>query len=260
MRILFCLLCLALSIQISTAQRTVIYTSEDVPVAIPDGPDGIAQSFLTIPDYYVILDVNVVVSISHTYVQDLRLYLEAPNEDVARLANQCGHGGDNYTGTIFDDEAALAICQSEAPFTGSFRPDDPLEMFDGLNTFGLWTLRVTDNWHSDSGSIDAWRMEIVIDTTVNANESPLPVTFAVGQNYPNPFNATTILPLELGHPSIVKLTVYSLDGRTVQQSLIGLTAGQHNLPIDGSAWSTGSYFAEVIAGRNKEVVRMLLLK
>lgn len=260
MRILLVLIhCLILSAS-AFGQLVLTYTSTDVPVSIPDGPSGIAESHLTIDDAYLIIDVNVVVSITHTYVQDLRIYLEAPNEDVARLAYECGHAGDNYTETSFDDEAATVICANEAPFTGSFRPDNPLALFDGRYTNGLWTLRVTDNWHGDTGTITAWRMVITVDTTVSAHEPPLATTFSVGQNYPNPFNATTILPLELGYPSLVKLTVYSIDGRTVQQSLLGLTAGHHDLPIDGSNWSTGNYFAEIIAGKNKQTVRMLLLK
>ena len=260
MRSLICLLSLILLIHAALAQPVITYVSEDVPIAIPDGPNGIAESHLTIPDYYQILDVNVIVSIQHTYVQDLRLYLEAPNEDVVRLAYECGHAGDNYTETSFDDEAASVICANEAPFTGSFRPDDPLELLDGRRTNGLWTLRVTDNWHSDTGAIIAWRLEITIDTTVAAHEPPVVATFSVLQNYPNPFNAITVLPIELGHPEIVKLTVYNIEGRSVQQSLFGLTAGHHDLKIDGANWSSGSYFARVEAGRHSQVMRMLLLK
>lgn len=244
----------------SFGQTVITYASTDVPVAIPDGPAGIVESHLTIPDYYQILDVNVIVSITHTYVQDLRLYLEAPNEDVMRLAYECGHAGDNYIETSFDDEAASVICANEAPFTGSFRPDDPLELLDGRRTNGLWIFRVTDNWHSDTGTVDAWRMEITIDTTVAAHEPPVVITFSVLQNYPNPFNATTVLPIELGHPEIVKLTVYNIEGRTVQQSLFGLTAGRHDLRIDGTNWSSGNYFARVEAGRYSQIMRMLLLK
>ena len=260
MRTLFSLICLAACIQSANAQRTIVYTSENVPVAIPDGPAGIVESTLGIPDYYWIIDINVVLTITHTFDQDLRIYLEAPNEDVDILGFECGQSGDSYIETRFDDEATVDICDGMPPFTGSFRPFHPLSIFDGRFSNGVWTLRVTDNWHGDTGILQAWRMEVTIDTTVNAHEPPLATTFAVGQNYPNPFNATTILPLELGHPSLVKLTVYSIDGRTVQQSLLGLTAGHHDLPIDGSQWSTGNYFAEVIAGKSRQTVRMLLLK
>ncbi|MBL0063276.1 MAG: proprotein convertase P-domain-containing protein [bacterium] len=261
MRTLFSLICLvAACIQSANAQRTIVYTSENVPVAIPDGPAGIVESTLGIAEYYWIIDVNVIVSITHTFDQDLRIYIEAPNEEVVRLAYECGQSNDNYTNTRFDDEASTGICSGNPPFTGSFRPDHPLDLFDGMFTHGTWTLRVTDNWHGDTGILQAWRMEVTIDTTVSAHEPPLATTFSVGQNYPNPFNATTILPLELGYPSLVKLTVYSIDGRTVQQSLLGLTAGHHDLPIDGSNWSTGNYFAEIIAGKNQQTVRMLLLK
>ncbi len=264
MRNLFSLLCLAACIQIADAQRVITYTSDDVPLAIPDGPAGILNSQMTIPDYYLITDVNVVLSITHTFDRDLRIYLDGPNEDpdddVVRLAYECGQSGDNYTNTRFDDEAGTGICSGTPPFTGNFRPDHSLELIDNRRTNGVWILRVTDNWTGDTGVLQAWRMEVTIDTTVHAHEPPLASVFSVGQNYPNPFNATTILPLELGYPSLVKLTVYNIDGRTVQQSLQSLTAGHHELPVNGSNWSTGNYFAEIIAGKNKQTVRMLLLK
>lgn len=266
MRNLFLVVVLSVIVTSAFAQPTVTFESTNVPIPIPDGPVGIAESIIQIEPWYRILDVNVVLTITHTFDRDLRIYLDGPHEDpdedddIVRLAYECGQSGDNYVNTRFDDEASLDICDGAPPFTGTFRPDRSLSLLDGMLTHGTWILRVTDNGNGDTGVIQSWRMEIQADTNVSANEPPLAVTFAVGQNYPNPFNATTILPLELGYPSIVKLTVYSLDGRTVQQSLIGLTAGHHNLPIDGSAWSTGSYFAEVIAGRNKEVVRILLLK
>lgn len=259
--LLFCFLCLILSTSIF-GQTVITYVSPDVPVAIPDGPSGIAESYLTIPEYYQILDVNVILSITHTYDQDLRIYLDAPydDENVVILAYECGHAGDNYSGTAFDDEASSAICANEAPFTGSFRPDDPLELLDGRRTNGTWILRVTDNWHSDTGTVDGWRMEITIDTTVAAHEPPVVPTFSVLQNYPNPFNATTVLPIELSHPEIVRLTVYNIEGRTIQQSLFGLTSGRHDLRINGTNWSSGSYFARIEAGHNSNVIRMLLLK
>lgn len=74
-------LCLALNLY---AQSVVTYSATDVPVHIPD-VNGRAESFISIEPWYVILDVNVVVTITHTYDQDLRLYLEAPDHSVVIL-------------------------------------------------------------------------------------------------------------------------------------------------------------------------------
>lgn len=242
------------------SQVTLTYVSTDVPINIPDGPDGIGESRLEIGDYYMITDIDVVLSIVHTFDQDLRIYLEAPNEDVVRMSYECGEFRDNYTDTRFDDEADTVICEGHAPFTGSYRPEHPLNLFDNRRMNGTWILRVTDNWHYQVGGILAWRMEITVDTTVSAGEPPLAQDFSVGPNYPNPFNATTRLPVTLAHPALVKLTVFDVLGRSVDERLLGLTAGVHELELGDPSWNSGTYFARVETGALSHVSRLVLLK
>lgn len=260
MRTLFSLLCLLVCTHVSIGQLVLNYSSDNVPLAIPDGPAGSVESLLQISDYYLITDVNVILTITHTFDFDLAIYLEAPDEDVVRLVFHCGGNGENFTNTHFDDEASVDICDGSAPFTGSFRPDRPLSLLDGRRNNGTWILRVVDDAAIDTGTLQSWSLEMTADTTVGANSPPFASDFTLGQNYPNPFNATTVLPLELAHPSRIKLTVYSIDGRTVHQSLQGLPAGHHDLRIDGTNWSSGSYLANVIAGSHHQTVHMILLK
>ena len=58
-----------------------------------------------------------------------------------RLTNRNGGSGDNFTNTVFDDEAATSITAGAAPFTGSFRPVDALSAFDGQTVQGPWVLQ-----------------------------------------------------------------------------------------------------------------------
>lgn len=90
---------------------------------------------------------------------------------------------------------------------------------------------------------------------------PLVTDFAVGANYPNPFNPSTTLPLELRRAGQVTLTVYDETGRAVHTREMDLSPGHHALPIDGSAWSSGTYFARVnMNGREAATKKMLLIK
>lgn len=260
MRTLLSLLLTFACIETAIPQLVVTYESSNVPLAIPDGPGRSVESLLTINDYYPITDVNVVLTITHTFVFDLAIYVEAPDEDVVRIYFHCSTSGENLTDTHFDDEASMAICDGGPPYTGTYRPNHPLTAFDGRRNNGTWILRVADDAAFDVGTLDSWRLEMTVDTTVNANVPPNAALFTLAQNYPNPFNATTVLPLALAHPSLVKFTIYSIDGRTMHQSLQNLTAGQHDLRIDGTNWSSGSYLADVIAGTQRQTVRMMLLK
>jgi len=95
---------------------------------------------------------------------------------------------------------------------------------------------------------------------VDPIRGPVAENFKLSQNYPNPFNPNTNLPIELAKSAKVELTIYNEVGQVVSTMSYDLSAGQHNLPIDGSAWSAGSYFANVKAGDEAQTTRMLLVK
>lgn len=97
-------------------------------------------------------------------------------------------------------------------------------------------------------------------SAVDPVRGPVAESFKLSQNYPNPFNPTTNLPLELAKSAKVELTIYNEMGQIVNHMNYDLSAGQHALPIDGSAWSTGNYFAKVVAGSEAQTTRMVLVK
>ena len=89
---------------------------------------------------------------------------------------------------------------------------------------------------------------------------PVARNFEVGQNFPNPFNPTTTLPLELANGGRVEVSIYNEAGQLVSHEEMLLPAGQHNLPVNGSSWASGSYFAQVSAGNDVQTKRMSLVK
>jgi subtilisin-like proprotein convertase family protein len=103
-------------------------------------------------------DVDVrITSLTHPFVGDLRIELTSPSGTTVLLANRTGGAGDNFTNTVFDDEAAVAISSGTAPFTGSFRPQgDQLSRLDGEPLQGTWTLKVADLANLDIGTLDSW--------------------------------------------------------------------------------------------------------
>jgi len=97
-------------------------------------------------------------------------------------------------------------------------------------------------------------------TDTPAPRGPVAESFKLSQNYPNPFNPTTSLPIELAKSGKIEVTIYNEVGQIVSHMEKEFTAGQHSLPIDGSAWSSGSYFAKVMAGNETQSTRMVLVK
>jgi serine protease len=112
---------------------------------------------------FTVTDLNVGLSLTHTYLSDLIITLTAPGGQTITLFNRRGGSANNLTGTVFNDEATTAVSAGAAPFSGSFRPEQALSAFDGLNPVGTWTLRVQDVARYDVGSITAVSLGIATD-------------------------------------------------------------------------------------------------
>jgi hypothetical protein len=155
----------------SFASPSNIYSYEfDLP--IPAGTDSsmgwMDEALLEVPDHIIICDVDVGISITHTSVFDLQIFLQSPSGTRICLnmydSFEGFFVGENYINTIFDDEAQNSISQAEPPFTGRFRPLDPyvLSEFDSEDAFGLWRLQIYDAFYYNSGMLDS--VELMITT------------------------------------------------------------------------------------------------
>ena len=118
--------------------------------------------------------IAVRINITHTWDTDLRIYLyPSTGVGVLVLAAENGGSGDNFTNTIFTDQAPGSITTGAAPFTGQYRPKGgATECFasgKSLATFatigagtvipnGIWTLRIFDNGLYDLGTLNYWSL------------------------------------------------------------------------------------------------------
>jgi parallel beta-helix repeat protein len=104
---------------------------------------------------YRVIDVDVLLDISHTFAMDLDVYLISPSGTRVLLFDRINALNlQSLIGTYLDDEAATAITAASAPFTGSFQPEGRLSDFDGEGAVGAWTLEITDRAGGDEGPLD----------------------------------------------------------------------------------------------------------
>jgi subtilisin family serine protease/subtilisin-like proprotein convertase family protein len=134
----------------------------------------------------LITDVDVNVSISHAHTVDVIVTLIAPDGRRVLLWDRVGTDLNDFTGTILDDEASTAIDAGTAPYTGRFRPQQPLSLLDGSSANGVWRLEVIDTFASYSGTIDSWSLDFE-----TAEPSALSATHG-GYVIPNLAGSTTI--------------------------------------------------------------------
>lgn len=103
----------------------------------------------------VITDLNVKVTLEHSWIGDLTISLTSPAGTVVSLFNRgCNSGRFHNIQTFFDDEGSPLTC----PPIGGFLtlPAGSLTAFDGQNPNGTWTLTVTDNAGLDEGILYEW--------------------------------------------------------------------------------------------------------
>jgi len=170
---------LPFKIQTGAVGTAVALNSSDVPKAIPDDNPIGTTSVLTVPTAGIVRDVDVRIgSLTHDWDGDLKIDLVAPNGTVVNLVNRpggAGNNGDDFTNTVFNDEAATAIGSGAPPYSGSFRPQsDQLSRFDGGPKNGTWTLRLYDLAGPDAGTLNSWGHTISPPTCSGGSPPPPP--------------------------------------------------------------------------------------
>jgi subtilisin-like proprotein convertase family protein len=153
------------------AEPVHIYTLDcNLPIPNPDdarskaGKGWMDDAIIEITDHFLIADLDVNISITHSDVFDLQLYLQGPTGPplCLNMYDLTHFNGENYTQTIFDDEAELSIEQGQPPFTGRFKPQTGslLSIFDGLDAYGPWRLRIYDARYYDTGILEHFELTI----------------------------------------------------------------------------------------------------
>jgi hypothetical protein len=91
-----------------------VYNSTDVPQNIPDGHGGVVTSDLIVGDDLTISDINVFVTLTHTWVSDLQVFIRGQQPEVLLLIAEA-----TMVTTLrahFDDEASTPIVRGRRHF------------------------------------------------------------------------------------------------------------------------------------------------
>lgn len=136
------------------------FASGNVNLAVPDNNTNWTSSPITVSGTGIVGDVNVLINATQTWAGDFQFRLLGPNGTIVNLITNRGGSGDNFVNTTLDDQAAVAISAGTAPFTGSFRPEQPLSAFNGISGDGVWTLQVRDTAGGDTGVLQNWSVII----------------------------------------------------------------------------------------------------
>ncbi len=149
-----------------------VYTySGDFNLQIPAEPGTskgwMANAVIQVSDPFTIYDLDVGITLTHSSVFDLQIFLQSP-EGTTLCLNTYDFSeffqGEDYTQTVFDDEAELPIEEAEPPFTGRFKPKagNLLEIFDHQDAYGTWRLQIYDAYYADTGTFESFELTFTV--------------------------------------------------------------------------------------------------
>ncbi|NOS85050.1 MAG: T9SS type A sorting domain-containing protein [Ignavibacteria bacterium] len=261
-----------------TAQATGM-TLRDLPPLPPGPPTNtfcrsnlnkpINDSSILVDSVQVLLGNNIFVSdlnvridsVLHTWDSELAFYLQKGLIGV-KIIDHVGGSGDNFIQTVLNDSSAVPVSSGSAPFTGTFKPSNPLLPFNYIPSDGYWKLLITDTAGGETGILMKWCLVIQYYYVAGGIQTmEIPNYYFLNQNYPNPFNPVTNIKFGIPESGNVRLAVYDILGREVT-TLINehKNPGTYEVKFDASQLASGIYFYSLQTDRVTETKRMLLVK
>ncbi|MBS3739394.1 MAG: T9SS type A sorting domain-containing protein [Psychroflexus sp.] len=227
-------------------------------INIPDGmgfvgpmPGTPAESVINIPLNDQVASVSLSVQLSHARLNDVEVELESPDGQIVQLWDRDLCNADGINLTFVEGGSPLPVSNCEDTVEGFYQPVGNLTDFVGASTNGDWTLRVTDFFVGNEGSIDSWSIEVCAAEFLNSEgfEQDL---FSL---FPNP--AENYVTLQFNQ-STNNTTIYIFD---ISGRLVKAVTNSESLStqkIDVNQLSAGTYIVKVNQG-NRSTVKKLII-
>ncbi|NNE00840.1 MAG: calcium sensor EFh [Pirellulaceae bacterium] len=139
-------------------------------------------SEIEVDEDYLIGDLNVQISITHTYTSYLDAYLTGPDGERIELFTGVGRNDDHFDQTVFDDQSRYPITKARPPFKGTFMPEGLVNRQPGLSAFngksvkGVWQLVIRGSRSERFGMLHGWSLLVTPQTDLIDGVAPTPNT------------------------------------------------------------------------------------
>jgi len=198
-------------------------------------------------------DINVSINITHTYIEDITIYLEGPasigSPTVILFKEPCGNNDDiNCT---LDDTGSDFVCNPSPPgISGTVKPFENLSGFNNLIADGTWVLRVVDAYNGDGGFINDFTLSICnIEEALSVADYP----FSSIKIYPNPSKGILNIDLENDNHETI-YTLYDIQGRLILNKKSNNSSEKLNL----ETFSNGIYMLTIENKGSKMIQKIIL--
>lgn len=206
------------------------------------------------PTTYSILTLNLISDNEPT----INLELGTENTVLFLLINETTNGIDlHYTFTDSEDwfgnpegEFYLPPGLSSPLIFSEYIPNDP-----GTFTMELTVTPVNYPEGTKTVTLSA------VFSELGVNEISIPSEIYLSNPYPNPFNPATKFDLVLSQPEEIKIGLFDLLGRNLDNIFSGkLSSGKYTYAIDNNTYPTGEYIIRVNTDNSQITKKIILLR
>lgn len=222
------------------------------PFSIPESIAYTTKTVLVPDNAALVSDVNVALSLSHTYLSDVQVELVNPQGKIVKLFEKdCG----DSSGTLvinYDDLGYLIACGKQTPQT--VVPFSSLSLFNELNPAGSWSLRVRDEFAGDSGTVNSAAVTICSKKFTPIASTNLDLTEVMV--YPNPTDGDFAVLFSSKFNSGVTIIIHDLLGKKIYQKEFQ-SAPLFNETIQLNFLQAGMYLVTIIDGYDVTYKKLL---
>lgn len=167
-------------------KRVLFCDNLNQPIYIPDNKYSGVSDDISITDNRILVDLNLYMNISHTWVGDLVITLI--NQDSGKAVTVLNRPGatlgscyyDNII-AVLEDAAAQPVDEqcaaAPAAISGIYLPGESFDSYTGSTVSGRWVLNVSDHSSSDVGYVNHWCLETSLsDALPPPTPTPTPVS------------------------------------------------------------------------------------
>ncbi|WP_425076200.1 reprolysin-like metallopeptidase [Psychroserpens sp. S379A] len=250
----------------NTAPVSTVYSFTTANVICDDFLDDVEQtisifggtviSTINVDSNLLVVDVNVTLNMSHTYVSDLDITLTSPSGTVVDLIMGQGGDGENFVDTTFDQEGTDGpITGATAPFTGSFIPQGDMSAIYGENSGGDWTLTIVDDAFFDGGTFHSFNLNLCVESTLSVEDEVFSLSDIV--IYPNPNKGRFNVKINNSNSEKVNISVFDIRGRRIFDNIYN-GSSSFNQTVNLNNAQSGVYLVTVENGNNKITKRIII--
>jgi subtilisin-like proprotein convertase family protein len=247
----------ALNEKFFNINATCQFAEETSNTSIPDGAGFVgpvagtpAESTISISQDDIVSSVAVRLQLSHDRFKDIDIELESPSGQIVKLWSRDLCNTEEIDLSFEDGGIPLFFSNCDDVVTGSFQPVEALSAFEGTDTDGTWTLRVTDFFLGNTGTIEYWALDVCSATTLD-NEVFEQEFFSV---YPNP--ASDVINIDFINSSNASIQLIDLNGRLVRE--ISKKDNNSTFSLDVNDLNTGIYFIRVNQNGSESVKKVII--